>query len=282
MKTQIIAEIASSHNGDFDLLTKQVKAAATAGADIVKVQDWRAANVPDSDPDKERYKRYQFRDEWYKPFIEMCREFGVEPLTSIFNVDRVEHIASLGFKKCKIASVCLTNHDLLSRAGANFDEVILSTAMHSAEEIEEAADVLASSSKAFTLLACVANYPMRAYDAQINRMESLKQMLGDQEYASVGYSSHALDLDAPKLAIARGAKYLEVHFSQSRRLPQTPHQMYEGGPLVTTHAVSLEPQELSALAYWRDKVELMSGDGEFGSNHIEKGIKSRYLKRYGT
>lgn len=279
--TKIIAELASSHNGDFDLLRSLVEAAAQSGADIVKVQDWRASNVPDSDPDKARYEKYQFKDEWWPGFLAMCEENGVEPLTSCFNKDRVEFLAAQGLKKIKIASVCLTNHDLLLWAGHHFDEVILSTAMASREQIEEAADVLATNAKRFTLLHCVANYPGHFGDMNLLKMNSLREMLAGQEYASVGYSNHSLDLDPAKTAIAMGAKYVEVHFSLSRHMPQTKHQMYENGPLVTTHEVSLEPRELRELSDWRDKVRQIRGTGDFTINGTEEKIRQRYLNRYG-
>ena len=281
METKLIVEIASSHNGDLELAKALIRAAAENGADIVKFQDWKAKNVADNDPDKVRYEKYQFPDEWYGILPEYCKENGVEFLTSCFNAERVVGLAAYGLKKIKIASVCLTNHDLLIMAGANFDEVIASTAMATKEQIEEAADVLASSAKSFTLMQCVANYPCRSGDTNLLKMNGLREIIEGQEYASVGYSNHSLDLDVPKTAIAMGAKYVEVHFSLSRYLPQIRHQMYAGGPMVTTHEVSLEPHELKELAEWRDKVALVQGNGEFTINEVEAGIKERYLGRYG-
>ena len=48
---KIIAEIASSHNGDIELAKKMIWAAKDAGVDIVKFQSWQSKNVDDSDPD---------------------------------------------------------------------------------------------------------------------------------------------------------------------------------------------------------------------------------------
>lgn len=279
--TKIIVEIASSHNGDLELAKALIHAAAENGADIVKFQDWRASNVPETDSDKARYEKYQFPDEWYPILIDFCKEQKVEFLTSCFNVDRVEFLASLGLKKIKIASVCLTNTELLMKAGAHFDELIVSTAMHSAEDIETAIDILASNAKKFTMMACVANYPLKPEDARLGRINELKDMTRDMEYASVGYSDHSLDTDVAKAALAMGIKYLEKHFSLSRYLPQIPHQMFHNGPLITTHQVSIEPSELLELSNWRDKVQAMNY-GKFEIiNDDEQAIKYRYLGRYG-
>lgn len=282
MKTKIVAEFASSWNADPDLMRAMVKSASENGADICKLQDYRAKNVPDTDPDKARYEKYQMRDELYQEFLTWCKEYGVEPLTSVFNADRAEFVASLGFKKVKIASVCMTNHELLKMAGAHFDEVIVSTGMWNREEIEEAADLLSSCATEYTLMACTAEYPMDAADANLCRIDELKEMLAGQEYAHVGYSDHALDLDVAKAAITRGVEYIEKHFTLSRYLPQTPHQMYSGGPHVTTHQVAIEPHELRELAKWRDKVAIMEGERGFVRTEVENKICQRYLNRYGV
>lgn len=279
--TKIIAEIASCHNGDFLLAKALIKAAAENGADIVKFQDWRASNVPENDSDKKRYEKYEFKDEWYPELIEYCKEMEVEFLTTAFNVDRLQFLANLGLKKIKLASISLTNTDLLMFAGTHFDEVIVSTAMHSKEEIEEAVDVLATNAKKFTIMHCVANYPTMPKDANLERINELKKIVEGQEYASVGYSDHALDLNVAKAALAMGVEYIEKHFSLSRYLPQIPHQMYEDGPFVTTHQVSIEPHELKKLSEWRDIVVLMQGMREFALNRVEEKIKERYSNRYG-
>ncbi len=281
MKTKLIVEIASSHNGDLELAKALIRTAAKNGADIVKFQDWKAKNVSDTDPDKPRYEKYQFPEEWYSILPEYCASHGVEFLTSCFNAERAEVLAGYGLKKIKIASVCLPNRELLMMCGAHFDEIIASTAMQDRETIEEAADILASNTRKFTLMACTAEYPTPPEHAGLKRIDTLKELLEGQHYASVGFSSHAHDLDVPKAAIAKGIEYLEVHFSLSRHLPQIPHVMYEGGSPLTTHYVSLEPHELRELSGWRDKVALMSGDGEFKFSEVETKIRERYLGRYG-
>lgn len=287
MRTKIIAEIASGHSGDLELAKALIRSAAENGADIVKFQDWRAENVPDSDSDKARYEKYQFPDEWYPILVPYCTEHGAEFLTTVFNTDRAKHLADLGLKRIKLASISLTNDELLLECCKHFDEVILSTAMNTREEIEHAVGLLADHGTYFSILHCVANYPTKPEDANLLRVEGLQYLLTetvmeDWEYASVGYSDHSLDLDVAKAALCMDIKYLEKHFSLSRDLPQIPHQMYEGGPLVTTHQISIEPHELKELADWRDKVAVMKGDGQFTVNEVEQKIKSRYSKRYGV
>jgi len=282
MHTKLIAEISSCHNGDLDLAKALIHAVAqNAPGSICKFQDWRADNVPIGDHDKKRYKLYQFPDEWYDILIPYCQENGVEFMTTVFNKDRVKFLASLGLRRVKIASISMTHKDLLLEAGANFEELIVSTAFHSREEIEETVDWLATNAHKFTLMACTANYPTLPEDANLARIDELKKMMEGQEYSSVGFSDHSLDNDVAKMALSKGITYLEKHFSLSRSLPQIPHTMYEGGSPTTTHAVSIEPHELRGLADWRDKVSIMQGSGEFAANEVEQAIKNKYENRYG-
>ena len=168
------------------------------------------------------------------------------------------------------------------KAGAHFEELIVSTGMHTKEEIEELIDLLATNAQKFTIMHCVANYPLNPEDANLNRIDELKKMTEGMECASVGYSDHGLDLTVSGVAMAKGISYLEKHFSLSRYLPQTPHQMFKDGPLVTTHEVSIEPSELLELSVLRDAIELINGSNEFKMNEVEQKIKDRYLNRYGV
>ncbi|NCS95086.1 MAG: hypothetical protein GW761_14940, partial [Leptospira sp.] len=72
MRPKIIAEIASSHNGDIELAKSMIRAAADAGADIVKFQSWQAKNVPDNDPDKKRYESLELSDADHEVLIDEC------------------------------------------------------------------------------------------------------------------------------------------------------------------------------------------------------------------
>ena len=282
MRTKIICEIASSHNGSINLAKALIDAVADNGGDIVKFQSWQAKNVSDTDPDKRRYEKYEFPKEWYEILIPYCKDKGVEFLTSVFNVDQVEFLASLGLKKIKIASISAFNRDLILKAGAHFEELIVSVGMHTQEEIEDLVDWLATNAQKFTIMHCVANYPLSPLDANLGRIDALKRIAEGQEYASVGYSDHSLDPSVAKTAIAMGVNYIEKHFSLSRYLPQIPHQMFDNAPKVTTHEVSIEPHELKELAEWRDKVEIIKGNEEFNVNNIENAIKNKYLNRYGS
>ena len=137
MRTKIICELASSWNGDLDLMKALIKTSAENGGDLCKLQDYRADRVPSTDPDKARYEKYEMKDEYYPQFLAWCSEYNIEPLVTCFNADRVRFLSSLGLQRVKIASISMTNKDLLLEAGVNFEELIGSTAFWNKKEIEE-------------------------------------------------------------------------------------------------------------------------------------------------
>lgn len=281
MRTKIICELASSWNGDLDLMKALIKTSAENGGDLCKLQDYRADRVPSTDPDKARYEKYEMKDEYYPQFLAWCSEYNIEPLVTCFNADRVRFLSSLGLQRVKIASISMTNKELLLEAGANFEELIVSTAFYSKEEIEETIDWLATNAQKFTMMVCTGNYPLSPKDANLNRIDEMKKMIDGIEQASVGYSDHSLKMSVAYVAASKGITYLEKHFSLSRYLPQIPHQMYEGGPMITTHQVSIEPKELLDLAYWCAQADAINGGREFKTNEMEKAIKNKYINRYG-
>lgn len=137
-KLKIIAEIASSHNGDMELAKKMVRVAAESGVDMVKFQSWQSKNVADSDPDKARYASLELSDDAHISLKEECEENGVEFLTTCYDTGRIDFLKQLGLKKIKLASTDLKHFNFLKKIRDNFEEVIVSTGMSTKEEIEKA------------------------------------------------------------------------------------------------------------------------------------------------
>lgn len=269
--TKIIAEVASCHNGDIELAKAHAKVAKDIGIEIVKYQSWKAEYVKDSDPDKARYQKYEFTDSMHWEVKKYCDEIGIEFLSTVTRIERIPFLKELGLKKVKIASVSLSNIELLKAAVENFEEVIASTGMQEWDTIFTAAHILRIND---TLLHCTVNYPCRLADANLNKLNFMKNHLLNR----IGYSDHTQGIEAPIIAMSMGINYLEKHLTLSRHLPQIPHQMYEGGPYVTTHKVANEPDVFREIVRWRDIIQKAKEAKEV--NEVEKKIKERYLNRY--
>src|SRR5258705_6577892 len=95
------------------------------------------------------------------------------------------------------------------------------------------------------VLQCVSNYPADPALSNLRVMDSFARAFG----APVGLSDHSTGLAVAIAAAARGAAYIEKHFTLDRTLPGPDHQ------------ASLLPDELRALVTAVREVESALGDG---------------------
>lgn len=273
-KIKIIAEIASSHNGDMDLACQMIQVAAATGVDIVKFQSWQSKNVADTDPDKARYASLELSDENHFILKEECEKKGVEFLTTCYDVNRISFLQSLGLKKIKLASTDLKHFNFLKKVRESFEEVIVSTGMSTKEEIEQALSILKTGE--FTMMHCVSVYPCPLEKANLSKLLWLKSLTTE-----VGYSDHTQGIKAAIIAMGMGVKYLEKHFTLDVNSPQMAHSVGQGIEPITTHSIANEPEVFEQLCAWRDSYDLILGDGNLELLPEEKLTRERYTGRLG-
>jgi len=271
---KIIAEIASSHNGDTELAKKMILAAKNAGVDIVKFQSWQSKNVRDTDPDKKRYESLELSDEAHVILKKECDRLGVEFLTTCYDVARIPFLKKLGLKKIKVSSTDLKHFDFLKKLRANFHEVIVSTGMSTEEEIKKAYSILKKGK--FTLMHCVSVYPCPLEKANLGKLTWLKKLT-----PHVGYSDHVLGNVAAILSLGIGIEYIEKHFTLDRNTPQTAHTVGKGIAPITTHSIADEPPVFKDLVEWRNKYVIAIGTGSLKLLPEEKLTRQKYTGRLG-
>lgn len=261
-RTVIIAEAGVNHNGDLKLAKQMVKTAKECGADIVKFQTAKLESlVSKSAPMAEYQKENTGRTESqmnmlkrillpYDNFVILaryCEEVGIQFLSTPFDIDSVDFLASLGCKLWKIPSGEITNLPYLERIGRQRQPIILSTGMSTLAEIEEALNVLhGSGAGKITLLHCTTEYPAPYETVNLRAMLTLKEKF----QTDVGYSDHTMGTEISVAAVAMGAAIIEKHFTLSRSME---------GP---DQKASLEPQEFKAMVSAIRNIELAMGDGD--------------------
>lgn len=269
--------MASCHNGDLEIAKALVRAATTAGADIIKFQSWKSKDVRDSDPDKKRYESLEFKDEWHSEIMEYCRGLKVEFLTTIFDKNRIPFLKALGLQTVKVASYDCRNTDFLKLLRDHFPSIIVSTGGTYPEEVALAAKTLAGHD--YTFMHCVLAYPTPLEHANLGRMKWL------QEFApKVGYSDHTEGAEAGKIAIAMGAYYVEKHFTLSRFLPQALHKTTTdtSARAITTHEIAAEFPVLKELCDYARLAETIIGNGSMLPISLELGPREKYSGRLGN
>lgn len=261
-RTVIIAEAGVNHNGDLELAKQMVKAAKESGADIVKFQtakleslvsksapmaEYQKENTGRTESQMDMLKRLLLSYDDFSVLARYCDEVGIQFLSTPFDIDSVDFLASLGCKLWKIPSGEITNLPYLERIGRQRQPIILSTGMSRLNEIQEALNVLYDSGAGkITLLHCTTEYPAPFEAVNLKAMLTLKEKF----QTDVGYSDHTMGTEIPIAAVAMGAAVIEKHFTLSRTME---------GP---DQNASLEPQELKSMVSAIRNIELSMGDGE--------------------
>lgn len=249
----IIAECCQNHNGDRKILQEMIHAAKVAGAHFVKIQSIQSKELThrvrfDSGrissegktevikrpfaPEFERLSKLDLKWEDQVWFVEECRRYNIEPMTTVFTRTEIPKIASLGWTNVKVASYDCASPPLLKALKENFEFLYVSTGATFDNEIAEAASCLAGTSFAF--LHCVTLYPTPLNQLNLKRMEWLRQFT-----PHIGFSDHSKvsrdGLKACYAALALGAQVVERHFTVQKE-DQT-----RDGP------VSINPSQLKEL-----------------------------------
>lgn len=245
MIPQLIAEIGENHLGDLALASKMVHKAARHGADIVKFQSFDEFDLSKNvDSDTRCWiRRVQLSESDLRELKAEAEIARVRFLSTAVNIRWAKFLAKLGCSAIKLASLSLTNLDLIQFAGHNFEEVFISTGMGAEDEIAAALDAVGVEAKV-TILHCVSQYPTRDVDANLLSVPYLKQRFD----VSVGYSDHTIGTDACLAAVALGATLIEKHFTLDKAM--------EG----TDHILSADPRELSEIAQGIQRITAMRGN----------------------
>lgn len=263
--TVIIAEAGVNHNGSIEMAKKLVDAAAEAGADYVKFQTFKSANLVLKNARAANYQRKNMQEntlsqyqmlktleltyEDHVKLIEYASSQGIKFLSTAFDLESVQLLAEFHLGLWKIPSGEITNYPYLRLIARQHEPVILSTGMSTMEEIEEAVQVLLDNGLSLdhlTILHCNTEYPTPMCDVNLRAMNTIASVFHTQ----VGYSDHTLGIEIPIAAVALGASVIEKHFTLDRSLQ---------GP---DHKASLEPKELKRMVTAIRNVESALGNPE--------------------
>ncbi|MCC2606128.1 N-acetylneuraminate synthase [Planctobacterium marinum] len=251
----IIAEAGVNHNGDLDLALELVDIAAQSGADAVKFQTFKAAQLVSHEAATAEYQnkntgqvdqasmlsQLEMSEEMHHAIIARCQQKNIEFMSTAFDIDSLNFLLQHGMQRIKIPSGEITNIPLIREIARKDVPIILSTGMSNLSEIADAVKAISDTrvkmgwqqplSEILTVLHCTSNYPAKPCDVNLRAMATIAKELN----IPVGYSDHTLGVAVSTGAVAMGATVIEKHFTKDRSLP---------GP---DQAASLEPAELSIL-----------------------------------
>lgn len=235
----IVAEAGTNFRDDLDLAERLIEEAAEAGADVVKFQTHvQSAEMAESSMRDlgfgdlyDRLGTYSFSLEEHRRLQRHCENEGVVYISTPYSVEGVSMLDELDVPAIKIGSGELTNFHLLRAAVETGKPLLVSTGMADYETIARTVEFLAKRDAKLALLYCVSRYPTDANEFNFGVLEEFRKRFG----VPIGFSDHSVGVEAPSIAMARGASIIEKHFTIDRRLP--------GGD----QAVSVEPEEMARI-----------------------------------
>jgi len=262
-KVLIIAEAGVNHNGSMDMAKRLVDAAATAGADYVKFQTFKADKLVSAAAKKAAYqventngdsqfemlKKLELSVEQHHELIDYCKLKNIKFLSTAFDLESIDLLNALNVQLFKIPSGEITNLPYLEKIGFLKKDVIISTGMCVMSEIENAMTVLikaGTNKDNISVLHCTTDYPTAMKDVNLKAMLSIQKQLN----VPVGYSDHTLGIEVSVAAVAMGATIIEKHFTLDKTL------------LGPDHKASLEPHELKEMIIAIRNIEQALGKSE--------------------
>jgi len=262
-KILIIAEAGVNHNGDIDIAKELIRQAASAGADIVKFQTFKAENlltkdapmadyqVDDSKEETSSYEMLQnleLSEDDHAILIKECKKENIEFLSTAFDEVSLHFLIDQGISRIKIPSGEITNQPLLNFI-SKFDlPIILSTGMADLSEIQCAISALCAnklSKKNISILHCTSQYPADHADLNLKAIRSMMESFD----MNIGYSDHSLGPEASIAAVALGATIIEKHITLDCKM---------SGP---DHKASMEPKQFKSMVSSIRNIEKSLGDG---------------------
>ena len=231
----IVAEIGINHNGDMKLARRMIDAAAAAGADAVKFQNYRTENMVIDRRQTYKYvsrgetitesqfamfKRCELQPSQLAELCDYARRKKIICFSTPMDEAGVQECMEAGCPLLKNGSDCLGHLPLIRAMASSGLPTILSTGMATQAEIKDAVRAFRrAGGKKLILLLCTSSYPTPPADVHLRKIPALAAAFD----CPAGFSDHTVGNAAAIGAVALGAVFIEKHFTISRDLPGPDH-----------------------------------------------------------
>jgi N,N'-diacetyllegionaminate synthase len=258
----LAAEVGINHNGNLDLAHQSIDAAADAGADAVKFQNYQTEDfVSDRsltheyvsqgktvvESQYDMFKRCELAPQSLRELQQHCELRGVVFFSTPTSKRGIQELVDLNVALLKNGSDYLGHLPLIRSMAKTGLPTVISTGMATFDDVKDAVDAFrGSGGKDLILLHCVSSYPALPRDMHLRKIRAL----ADAFDCPAGLSDHTNGTVAPVGAVALGACVIEKHFTLDKNLP---------GP---DHHFSADPSEFASLVQSVRSLEESLGSAE--------------------
>ena len=226
----VIAEIGNNHQGDLSTAFELIKSVKESGADCAKFQmrtmsslyrKTTKSNDLGAEYTLDLLSKFQLSDEELYKCFDYCRELGMMPLCTPWDIASLNKLESYGMQGYKVASADFTNYELLEALIQTGKPLIISTGMSTELECIQTLEFLHKRTSNFILLHCNSTYPTPFKDVNLKYLKTLRKI----SKSPVGYSGHERGIAVAIAAAALGAVVIEKHFTFDKNQEGNDHKV---------------------------------------------------------
>lgn len=228
--TYFIADIGANHDGDLSRAKNLIRLSAEAGADAAKFQHFKAETIVSDEGFKNLNSNYlSHQSSWKKSVFEVykdasinldwdyelkstCEEFGIEYLTSPYDLELVDHVDEF-VRAYKIGSGDITWIDNIKKIASKGKPVILACGASNKNEIIRAVEAVLSTNSQLSILQCNTNYTGNSNNFDYINLNVLKTLRKIYPKIIIGLSDHTPGHATAVGAVALGGRIIEKHFT---------------------------------------------------------------------
>tara|TARA_Y100001970_G_C14259925_1_gene879567 strand:- start:24245 stop:25051 length:807 start_codon:yes stop_codon:yes gene_type:complete len=263
--TKLIAEIGWNFLGDMNLAKEMISAAKESGADYAKFQTWSTKDLIEGPWHKDGrinlYKKAELSENDHYELNEFCKKKKIIFLTSVFNKKYLQFLKYLKLNTIKVASMEITNFELLKEMNKIYKNIIISTGASKIDEVKKVFNYV--DKKKCILMHCVSAYPTPAENINLPRIKVLKKIC-----KRIGYSGHMVGISDALGSLEYGPNFIEKHFTIDKNLPGRDNQL------------SILPHEMKILSNYiknHKKIKKFKGSNY---QRIENEVRNNYRNRW--
>ncbi len=229
----IIAEIGINHDGNFEKAKKLILSAKQNGADAVKFQYFQPNDLYlETNKNYEILKNLTISKKKLSILRNYAKKINIKFFCTPFSFEGIAFLKEISVDGFKIASMDNLNYSFIDNCCAFNSTVLVSTGMLNKIETDR---LFKKYSKKVFFLHCVSNYPVKETEIGIEVLKYYQHKLKKKNF---GYSDHFKGMDAVKIAMTKGAKIIEKHFTLEKRN-------------FLDHEHSMDPLDLNQLNQFR-------------------------------
>jgi len=271
----IIAEVGINHNGSLSIAKTLIDLAANHKIDAIKFQKRtipelftkthlaQSYNTNNSFGKTygEHKQNLEFSDDEFLELKEYALARNIDFLVSGFDFTGFDFINDrLNVPLHKIPSPYVNHYPLLKKIASYGKPIILSTGMHSMQEVTDSVSLLKQFTDQIVVLQCTSAYPIDNEQANLRVIQTYREQLKTLS----GYSSHDKGIVLPVAAVVMGACVIEKHFTFDRTAK---------GP---DHAASAEIRGLELIHNYIRGYEQGIGNGIKTVLPVEENMRIKY------